>query len=77
MKAIQVKYLAPTNHIGARIKASAEGVKPFIMNYPYENSGERIYSEAALSLCAREKWPIELVCGQLPNGDYVFCFKNQ
>ena len=76
MKAIQVKYLSPTNTKGSRIKVMAEGVKSITLGYHYtHNDCGRL--KAAYLLCEANGWPKELVEGQLPNGDYVFCFKNQ
>ncbi len=77
MKAIQVKYLSATNTRGSRIKAIAEGVKPLIIGYDHALSGEAVYRKAAMMLCDKYNWDGELVGGQLPNNDYVFCFKNQ
>lgn len=77
MKAIQVKYLAPTNHRGSRLKAIAEGVKPLTLPFDYELSGEELYKNTAVALCERQGWSTELLGGAIPNGDYVFVFKHQ
>jgi hypothetical protein len=77
MKAILTKYHGVTNTRGSRIIAHAEGVKSLTIPYPHELSGEACHRLAATLLCERQEWPTELVGGQLPNGDYVFCFKNQ
>lgn len=74
MKAILVKYLGPTNTKGSRIKVSACGVKSII--YPFDYGSDHQEHEAAIRFCAFNKWPIKLIGGQLPNGDYVFCFNN-
>lgn len=38
MKAIQIKYLAPTNTKGSRIKAMASGVKPITVSFNYSKN---------------------------------------
>lgn len=76
MKAIQVKYLGPTNYRGSRFKIMAEGVKPVTVSYNYSEDDHGI-KRAVYQFCKDNKWPMDLVEGQLSNGDYVFCFKNQ
>lgn len=76
MKAILVKYFGPTTNSGSRIKAQAEGVNSLTVPYPYELSGEAVYRSAAEQLCIRYGWPTDLVGGQLPNGDWAFCFAS-
>jgi len=74
MKAIQVKYIGPTNTKGSRWKAWAEGVKPIYVPYSYSDRDGGAY-HAAWVLCEKHGWPgIELRSGVLPNGDCVFCF---
>ena len=84
MKAIQTRYLGPTNVRGSRIKAWAEGVGSLTIPYPHELSGEAVHRLAAArgrrvqvwaeALCKRQGWPTAIVGGGLPNGDYAFCF---
>lgn len=74
MKAIQTRYLGPTNFRGSRIKAWAEGVGSLTIPYPHELSGEAVHRLAAEALCKRQGWPTAIVGGGLPNGDYAFCF---
>ena len=50
MKAIITKYYGPTNPMGARIKATAEGVPALWLPYPYELSGEACHRKAAEAL---------------------------
>lgn len=74
MKAIQVKYLSATNTKGSRLKAMAEGVPSIIRGFDYKyNDGGKL--QIAQELCIKYGWPTNLVSGQLPNGDEVFCFK--
>lgn len=76
MKAIQVRYLGPTNTKGSRYIAKAEGVKSLTQsfNHMLNDGGRKLLAKR---LCIENKWDTNLVEGQLPNGDYVFCFKNQ
>ena len=76
MKAIQTRYLGPTNYRGSRIKAFAEGVKSLTIPYPYELSGDAVHRKAAEALCDRMGWAGDLACGGLPNGDYAFTFAS-
>lgn len=78
MKAIQTRYLGPTNSRGSRIKAWAEGGNSVTIPYPYELSGENVHRKAAEALCAKLGWTLnkdwKLASGGLPNGDYAFVF---
>lgn len=77
MKAIQVKYLGATNTRGSRWKAMAEGVKSVTKAYNYRVDAEENAFQCATDLMEKYGWDGQLVSGRLPNGDYVFCFKNQ
>lgn len=77
MKAIQVKYLGPTNKKGSRVKAFAEGVKTVTLAYDYSNDYFNLAHKAAIILCQKNDWPTTLIGGQLPNNDYVFVFTNK
>ena len=78
MKAIVTKYLSATNSRGSRIKASAEGVKSITIGYPHDLSGEDCHKAAAVELCKKYGWSVNLVGGGLPNCEgYAFCFANQ
>lgn len=73
MQAIEVKYLPATNTRGARIKANA-AAGSVTVDWPCELSGEEAHKVAALALCNKFGWPVNIIGGQLANGDYVFCF---
>lgn len=75
MKAIQVKLLAATNTRGKRYKVMAEGVRSKTYGAGFD-SDDRI-GEIVNQFCFENDWPLDLVQGQLPNGDYVFCFRDQ
>ena len=76
MKAIETKYLGPTNFRGSRIKAWAEGGNSVTISYPHELSGEAVYRKAADRLCEKLNWQGELIGGGRADGNgYVFVFK--
>lgn len=74
MKAIQTKFLGPTDIKGARIKAWAEGVGSVTISYPHEcGEGEPAHRKAAEALCRKAGWRCDnLVAGGLPSGGYAF-----
>ena len=88
MQAILIKYLAPTNAKGARIKATCERGS-ITIPYPHELSGSECYRRAVLILIDRfvqededkygtapskNPWQKPFSIGQLPSGDYVAVF---
>ena len=76
MKAIETKYLGPTNFRGSRIKAWAEGGNSVTIPYPHELSGEMVYRLAAEALCLKMKWTGAMISGGRADGNgYVFVFK--
>lgn len=72
MKAIQVKYLGPTNHKGSRWKATAWPNLSVTLSYDYALDGEGNARTAANALAGKMGWRHPTGAGQLPNGDYVF-----
>jgi len=62
MKAIECRYLGPTNTLGARIKATAGKECSITIPYPYELSGEDVapaqtpYKKAARALIEKMGW---------------------
>lgn len=69
MKAILTKYLPATARRPSRIKAFAEGVKPF------DHGAKDPHAVAAVLLCERMGWPGDLISGGLPDCSgncYVF-----
>ena len=75
MKAIQTKYLAATNTLGTRIKATAGNMSATV---PYDHalSHEAVFFEAVKELVKKNSldWDIsEMVFGGTKDG-YVFCF---
>lgn len=68
-KAIQTKYLGPTNTKGSRIKAFAEGVKIGSFNRDSGLSTEANHCEAARLLASRFGWHGLWVGGGTPDGN--------
>ena len=73
MKAIQVKYLGPTNYKGSRWKAWVEGGANITLPYDHALNSEANARCAAQALAAKLAWRFPITgSGVLPNGDYVF-----
>ena len=75
MKAIQTRYLGPTERRPARIKAWIEGLPAMVVSV-WTLRGHRNHREqdddhraAAVALCRKHGWAPVLVSGTLPNGD--------
>jgi len=81
MKAIVAKYLAPTTHLGSRIKVFADGWDAIVESINYEMDFNHQARKMAYRLleeyCPREEGSrrpsYKLIRGTLPNGDLVFC----
>lgn len=71
MKAIQIKYMGPTNTKGARWKVWAEGVPAKIFNRNHDLSSEFDAENCAKEFAKDMNWFNPLVFGTLPNGDHV------
>lgn len=77
MKAIQIKYLGPTNTLGARLKVWAGDCPVKYMPRDYS-----IDVEVDATYCARlymklMGWQGDIAFGTLPNGDYVAVMKGE
>ena len=72
MKAIQVKYLPPTNTRGTRWKAFADGGASVTIARDYGLDGADDARRAADALRGKMGWSAITGAGVLPNGDYVF-----
>lgn len=77
MKAIQIKFLSPTNFKVARMKAFTEGGNSVTVPYQYELSNDELRAiYVAEALINKMNWNVEISgIGQLPNGDYVATLK--
>lgn len=53
MTAILTKYLGPTDHKGARIKAWSVGGRSVTIPYPYELSGQACHRAALQTWCEK------------------------
>lgn len=71
MKAIQIKYMGPTNTKGARWKVWAmdNKVKYFNRKYQYDAANDAALNAAHYAVLNGWNSPIKM--GTLPNGDYV------
>jgi hypothetical protein len=71
MQTIITKYLNPTNHNGARIKATSSDGVSMTRSYEYGMNAQENHEEVAMALAER----LELICdfaiGDMPTG-YVF-----
>jgi len=77
MKAIQVRYLPPTNTRGTRWKAWAEGGACIIIARDYGLDGAVDARGAADALRGKMQWRAVIRGeGVLPNGDYVFTLEG-
>ena len=82
MKAIQIKYLPPTNTLGSRWKVWADGVGSITEPYDYLAFMQTPFSpevqvEALASDFAETKWGVGILgIGTLPNGNYVALLSN-
>jgi hypothetical protein len=71
MQAIETKYLGPTNHRGARIKATAQAGQ---ITVPYDHAldfGEN-HIAAARAYAQRKGWLGSWVGAQAPDGRFVY-----
>jgi hypothetical protein len=76
MKAIQVKYLAPTNTKGSRYKAFIGDGISLTIDQDYSLDYPENMMLAAKMLAQKLEWKGEFVGGTLPNGDMVFIMKK-
>lgn len=75
MKAIETRYLGPTNIRGARIAARDADNNRVTIPYPYDLSGEAVHRKAADALCQKLGWTGELIGGATKIG-YCFVFTS-
>jgi hypothetical protein len=73
MKAIETRYLGPTDYRGSRIKATDGDGNSATISYPYELSGEDCHRLAADALLNKMGWTGKLAGGSTKQG-YVFVF---
>ena len=75
MKAIEVKYLAPTNSKGSRLKAFIKGTS-VTEQLDYGNESDVQSLDLAQKLIKKLNWKVEINgFGTLPNGNQVFTLR--
>lgn len=72
MKAIQTRYLGPTDNKGARIKVEAEGCGSIQRPYDDALSLEENHQAAMMAFALNLGWNYDWVGGSLPNGDFAW-----
>lgn len=78
MKAIETKYLGPTDFRGARIKADDGDGNTITIPYPYEGAyGDDKHRRAAVALCEKMQWTgADTLVGGATKRGYVFVFTS-
>ena len=72
MKAIEIKYLPPTNTKCSRMKAFTEGGNSITVPFDYELDIEELEDYVARLLIKKMAWDVVITGrGQLPNGNCV------
>lgn len=71
MKAIQIKYVGPTDKKGSYYKATAEGNNSLCQSYDHALSDEQQARDLAQMYSDAFGWGNIYGFGCLPNGDYV------
>ena len=74
-RAILVTLVLPTDSEPAHMVASCMGVRT-IERRTVDLPAQRPAYALAISMCHSNGWPIDLVQGLLPDGDEVFCFRD-
>lgn len=68
MKAIETRYIGPTNTRGSRLVATAEGGNRVTLSYDYELNSDQNHEMAAYHLMAKLDWTGEMVGGHTAKG---------
>jgi hypothetical protein len=74
MQAIITKYIGPTNHRGARIKAIAAAGNVTVP-YEYGTDTEGAHRIAAVAFCDKFDWRFDHIAGGLPDGSLAWVKK--
>ena len=72
-QAIVTKFHGPTNHRGARVKATADAGSVTV-EWNHALCIEANHRAAALALASRYGWPLDMIGGGLPGKGYVFVY---
>lgn len=73
MQTITTKYLSPTTHRGARIKAATSSGISKTISYPYELSGVECHIKALRELNKQLDWSGDMTYSSTDTG-YIFSF---
>lgn len=68
MQTIETKYLGPTDHRGARIKATASNGDAVTIPYPHDETDTGKHFAAVRKLAAKLDWSGELIGGHTARG---------
>jgi len=74
MQSITTKFIGPTNHRAARVKATTAAGHTLTVSYSYEDS-HRSHAQAALQLARKLGWDGTLIEGGTKDG-MVFVFDS-
>lgn len=74
-QAIQTKFLGPTNHRGARVKATADAGS-ITIEWDHRLGIAENHRAAAVALADRFNWGGEWIGGGLPGSGYAFVRKD-
>ena len=74
-KAIETRYIGPTNTRDSRCKAS-DGDNSITLSWDSDLGSLEMHHKAALALCAKLGWKGKLVAGGTKRG-YVFVFSER
>jgi hypothetical protein len=72
MQTITTKFIQPTNHTGARIKATSSSGISMTRSYEHGMSTEENHEEVAMALAERLGLICDFAVGDMPTGGYVF-----
>lgn len=77
MQAIVTKFIGPTNHRGARVKATAQAGS-ITIEWDHARGIEENHDAAAVALCVKVGWTVAaghaptMIRGTLPDGQNVY-----
>jgi hypothetical protein len=71
MQTITTKFIQPTTHTGARIKATSSSGISMTRNYEHGMSTEENHEEVAMALAERLEWDYDFAVGDTATG-FVF-----
>lgn len=66
-KAIQTKYIGPTNTRGSRIRVKANGVASKLYDFSHADSIDQRHAKAAQAFITAHDWPGVWIAGGMPD----------